>query len=111
MLSSLSKIKQNLLNFTFILFSTINSYLPQRHWLVSSEVSFTSWGEGASSDLIGYTSVGGVTIEMPYGVDVLLHQPASHPSFPTRLVKTESDFIVRSVETGFREMNAGESCD
>ena len=32
---------------------------------------------------------------MPYGVDVL-HQP----SFPVGLVKTESGFIARSVETG-----------
>ena len=30
------------------------------------------------------------------------------PSFPIGLVKTESDFIVRSVETGF---NAGSTCD
>ena len=29
------------------------------------------------------------------------------PSFPTGLVKTEYGFIVRSVETGLREMNAG----
>ena len=36
---------------------------------------------------------------MPYGADVL-YQPASHPSFPFGLVKTESGFIVRSVKTG-----------
>ena len=39
---------------------------------------------------------------MPYGVDVL-HRPALQPifsSFPIGLVKTESGFIVRSVETG-----------
>ena len=36
-----------------------------------------------------------------HGVDIL-HQPASDtPSFPIGLVKTESRFIVRSVETGF----------
>ena len=35
-----------------------------------------------------------------YGVNLLLHRPARTPSFPTRLVKTKSDFIVRSVETG-----------
>ena len=33
------------------------------------------------------------------------------PSFPIGLVKTESGFIVRSVETGLGEMNAGGSCD
>ena len=31
---------------------------------------------------------------------VLIQQPASHPFFLIGLVKTESDFIVRSVETG-----------
>ena len=41
----------------------------------------------------------GVTIKMPYGVDVL-HRPASHPIFSYWLVKTESGFIVTSVETG-----------
>ena len=35
---------------------------------------------------------------MLYGVDVL-HRPASHPSFPIGLVKTESGFTVRSLET------------
>ena len=35
-----------------------------------------------------------------YGVDVLLHQPASHPIFG--LIKTGSVFIVRSVETDLR---------
>ena len=32
------------------------------------------------------------------------------PSFPIGLVKTESGFIVKSVETNL-EMNAGGSCD
>ena len=32
------------------------------------------------------------------------------PSYPIGLVKTESDFIVRKVETGL-ERNAGGSCD
>ena len=35
----------------------------------------------------------GVTIKMPVGVDVL---------FPIGLVKTESDFILRSVKTGLK---------
>ena len=66
---------------------------------MSSEASLTSGGEGASLALAGHPSNDGVTIRMPYGVDVL-HQPASTPSFPIGLVKTESGFIVRSVETG-----------
>ena len=48
--------------------------------------------------MVGHPSSDGVTIKMPYEVDVL-HRPASHPYFPIKLVKTESGFIVRSVET------------
>ena len=47
--------------------------------LLSSRVSLTSWGEGASLALVGHPSSDGVTIKMPYGVDVL-HRPALHPS-------------------------------
>ena len=43
-------------------------------------VSLTSWGEGASLALVGHPSSDGVTIKMPYRVDVL-HRPASHPTF------------------------------
>ena len=39
-----------------------------------------SWGEGASLALVGRPSSNGVTIKMPYGVDIL-HQPALHPIF------------------------------
>ena len=42
--------------------------------------SLTSWEEGASLALVGDPSSDGVTIKMPYGVDVL-HQPALHPIF------------------------------
>ena len=49
--------------------------------------------------MVDQPSSDGITIKKPYGVDVLLHQPASHPSFPIQLVEAESDFIVRSVET------------
>ena len=66
---------------------------------VSSGVSLTSWGEGASLALVGHPSSDGAMIKMPYGVAVL-HQPALHPFFPIGLVKTESGFIVRSIETG-----------
>ena len=33
------------------------------------------------------------------------------PSFPNGLVKTESDFIVRSVETALGRVNTGGSCN
>ena len=79
--------------------STVFSQSQWNTGLVSSRASLTSWGEGASLALVGDSSSDGVTIKMPDGVDVL-HRPASHPSFPIGLVKTESGFIVRSVETG-----------
>ena len=66
---------------------------------MSSRASLTLWGEGAFLTLVGHPSRDGLTIKMPYGVDVL-HRPASHPIFSYWLVKTESGFIVRSVETG-----------
>ena len=66
---------------------------------MSSRANLTSWGEGASLALPGYPSSDGVIIKMFYGV-VVLHRPALHPSFPIGLVKTESGFTVRSVETG-----------
>ena len=66
---------------------------------MSSRASHTSWGEGASLALVGHASSDGVTIKMPYGVDVFINQLLT-PSFPIGLVKTESGCIVRSVETG-----------
>ena len=39
---------------------------------LSSGVSLTSWGEGTLV-LVGPLSSDGVTIKIPYGVDVLLH--------------------------------------
>ena len=49
--------------------------------LVYSGVSLNSWREGASLALVGHTSSDGITIKMPYEVDVLLYQPALHPIF------------------------------
>ena len=49
--------------------------------LVSSWVSLTSWGEGASLALVGHPSNDGITIKIPYEVDPLLRPPASHPIF------------------------------
>ena len=69
--------------------------------LVSSGDILTSWGEGASLALVGHPSSDGVTIKMPYGVDVFIDQLRT-PSFPIGLIKTESGFIVRSVETSLR---------
>ena len=66
---------------------------------MSSGASHTSWVEGASLTLFGHPSSDGVTIKMPYGVDVFIDQFRT-PSFPIGLGKTESSFIVRSVETG-----------
>ena len=51
-----------------------------QYWVGVQRVSLTSWGEGASLSLVGHPSSDGVTIKMPYGVDVL-HRPASHPIF------------------------------
>ena len=48
--------------------------------LVSSGVSLTSWGESVSLALVGHPSSDGVTLKMPYGVDVL-HRPVSHLIF------------------------------
>ena len=36
--------------------------------------NLTSWEEGASLALVGYPSSDGITIEIPYGVGVLLHR-------------------------------------
>ena len=47
---------------------------------VPSGASLTSWGEGAYLALAGNPSSDGITINMPYVVDVL-HRPASHPIF------------------------------
>ena len=44
-------------------------------------VSLTSWGEDASLALVGHPSSDGITIKIPYGVDVLSRRPALHPIF------------------------------
>ena len=48
--------------------------------------------------MVGHPSKDSASIKIPYVVDILLHQPAL-PSFCIGLVKTESDYIVRSGET------------
>ena len=72
-------------NITLLVLLPVNDNLlaSPRLWnteLVPSGASLTSWGEGASLALVGNTSSDGVTIKMPYGVDVS-HPPASHPIF------------------------------
>ena len=60
------------------------STLSSRHrntGLVSSGVSLTSWVEGVSLALVGHPSSDGITIKIPYGVDVLLNRPAWYPIF------------------------------
>ena len=64
-------------------------------------VSLTSRGKGFSLALVDHFS-SDVTIKIPYGVDVL-HGPHTL-SFPIRLVKTESNFIVRLAETGLGKL-------
>ena len=49
--------------------------------LLSSGVSLISWGEGVNLTLVGHPSSDSVTIKISYGVDVLLYQPPSHPTF------------------------------
>ena len=66
---------------------------------MSSRASLTSWGEGTFLALVGRSSSSGVTTKMPYGIDFHIDQLCT-PSFPLGLVKTESGFIARSVETG-----------
>ena len=62
---------------------------------MSSGATVTVWGEGASLALVGPSYNDAVTIKVSYGVNKCL----CTPSIPIGLVKTESDFIVRSVET------------
>ena len=66
---------------------------------MSSGVSLTSWGDDDSLALVGHPPSDGVTIKMPYGVDVYIDKLCT-PSFPVGLVKTVSGFNVRSVESG-----------
>ena len=84
----------------FVSFHIINISFSPSYWnsgSVPSKVSLAWRGEGTPLALFGHPSSGGVTIEIPYGVNVLLHQPASHPSFLLGSLKL-SGFIVRSVE-------------
>ena len=61
-----------------VIFKNIIQFVSDHTGLVSSRVSVTSWGEGAYLALVGHPSSDGITIKIPFGVDVLLHQPALH---------------------------------
>ena len=78
---------------------------------MSNEVSLTSWGKGASLALVGHPFSDGVTIEMPYGVDVL-HQPALHAPhlFLLGCLKLNLALLLDQLRLA-REMNAGGSCN
>ena len=71
--------------------------------MLSSKASLTSWGEGTSLALVGYPSSDGVTIKVPLGQMFCIDQ-LRVPSFHIGLVKTESGFIVRSVEAGLGKL-------
>ena len=52
-----------------------------KYWVGVQRVSHTSWGECASLVLVGHPSRDGIMMKIPYGVDVVIHRPASHPIF------------------------------
>ena len=59
--------------------------MPEYVWIYDniqgSVYVLYNMGEGASLALVGHPSSDGITIKIPYGVDVLLCRPASHPIF------------------------------
>ena len=57
--------------------------------LASNRDTLTLWGEGAYLALVGHPSSNGVTIKLPYRVDVSLYLQAFQPIFSIELVKTE----------------------
>ena len=59
-----------------LLQSTASSLWDWNTGLVSSGVSLTLWGEGASLALIGYPFSDGITIKNSYRVEFLWHQSA-----------------------------------
>ena len=62
---------------------------------MSSKASLTLWEEGT---LVGHPSSDRVTIKIPMGQMFYIDQLHT-PPFPIGLVKTESGFIITSVET------------
>ena len=60
-----------------------NIEIPEtlKYWVGVDGVSLTSWGEGVSLTLVGHPYNDGITIIIPYEVDVLLNRPALHSIF------------------------------
>ena len=83
-------------------------YVP-RHWktgLVSRGVSLTSWGD-AFLALTSHPSSNGITKEIPCGVMLYYNDQRCTSSFTIGFLKTKSNFIVRSVETGLGRWTMG----
>ena len=74
--------------------------MPSNKKAKKKETSFTSWEEGASLALVGHPLV--MVPQQIYLLEWMFYYTDQHytPSFPLGLVKYESDFIVKSVETG-----------
>ena len=64
----------------FQIFNIFKNCLPEIIKILGWCPAGSVLGEGASLALVGHPSSDGITIKMPYGVDVL-HRPASHPIF------------------------------
>ena len=80
----MTKTPSILLGISFYKPRDYKSTLSPRHEntvLVPCGASPTSWGKGTSLAFVGCPSSDGVRIKIPYRVDVLLHQPALHPTF------------------------------
>ena len=61
--------------------SILNIYIIYIKPFDSSLLQQFSLFYGASLALVGDPSSDGITIKIPYGLDVLLHRPASHSIF------------------------------
>ena len=57
-----------------------------------TQVSLALLGKCVSLALVGQPS-NGVTKNVTYRLDILLHQPTSDPCFPVGLLKTESELL------------------
>ena len=68
----------NLFQATFLMISSLSTSL-RNAGLISSRVSLSSLGQGASLSLAGQPSSDGVIIKISLGVDNLLHRPALNP--------------------------------
>ena len=72
-----------------------------KYWVGAQWGQSYLMGRRCLFSLGGHPSSDGVTMKILFGVDVYCINQLRSPFFPVGLVKTESDFLVRSVETGF----------